>query len=126
MKIKIPCPTEDEEQIALMKWAAVMSGRYPELRLMYHIPNGGARSKPEAARFKAMGVKKGVPDICIGVQFDMGGKYADLSEAAEPPSYMEEDEDLDSALIEQEQDAQTLDLWEDETDIEKEMERDFL
>lgn len=67
MKTKISCPTEDEEQIALMQWAAVMSGRYPELRLMYHIPNGGARSKPEAARFKAMGVKKGVPDICLPV-----------------------------------------------------------
>lgn len=67
MKRTIPCPTEDEEQISLMQWAAVMSGRYPELRLMYHIPNGGARSKPEAARFKAMGVKKGVPDIHLPV-----------------------------------------------------------
>lgn len=67
MKTTIPCPTEDEEQIALMQWASVMSGRYPELHLMYHIPNGGARSKPEAARFKAMGVKKGVPDIHLPV-----------------------------------------------------------
>lgn len=67
MKPKISCPTEDEEQIALMQWAAVMSGRYHELRLMYHIPNGGARSKTEAARFKAMGVKKGVPDIHLPV-----------------------------------------------------------
>lgn len=32
---------------------------------MFHIPNGGARSKSEAARFKAAGVKAGVPDIFL-------------------------------------------------------------
>lgn len=79
MKTTIPCPDEDEEQIALMQWAAVMSGRYPELRLMYHIPNGGARSKPEAVRFKAMGVKKGVPDICLPVaRGQFHGLYIEL------------------------------------------------
>lgn len=30
---------------------------------MYHVPNGGKRSKSEAARFRAMGVKAGVPDM---------------------------------------------------------------
>ena len=38
-------PTEDEEQIAVMSWAALMEGRYPELRLLHHIPNGGKRGK---------------------------------------------------------------------------------
>lgn len=32
---------------------------------MYHIPNGGSRSKAEAGRFRAEGVKSGVPDICL-------------------------------------------------------------
>lgn len=37
---------------------------------MYHIPNGGKRGKAEAGRFRAMGVKSGVPDIFlpVGVQ----------------------------------------------------------
>lgn len=37
---------------------------------MYHVPNGGKRSKSEAARFRAMGVKAGVPDIFLpaGIQ----------------------------------------------------------
>ena len=41
-----------------------------ELSLMYHIPNGGKRGKAEAGRFRAMGVKSGVPDIFlpVGVQ----------------------------------------------------------
>lgn len=61
----INCPTEDTEQMQLFEWARWASGKYPELELMYHIPNGGGRSKAEAGRFKAMGVKAGVPDIFL-------------------------------------------------------------
>lgn len=60
-------PTEDEEQIWLFSWAELNLGRFPELSLMHHIPNGGKRSKSEAARFKAMGVKPGVSDIFLPV-----------------------------------------------------------
>ena len=60
-------PTEDEEQIWLFSWAKLNSGKWPELELMHHIPNGGKRSKTEAARFKAMGVKRGVSDIFLPV-----------------------------------------------------------
>ncbi len=58
-------PTEDTEQAHIFAWAAWASGKYPELNLMHHIPNGGKRSKSEAARFKAQGVKAGVPDIFL-------------------------------------------------------------
>lgn len=58
-------PTEDTEQAHIFAWAAWASGKYPELDLMHHIPNGGKRSKSEAARFKAQGVKAGVPDIFL-------------------------------------------------------------
>lgn len=64
----LPCPTEETEQICLFHWAQAQSGKYPELALMYHIPNGGKRGKAEAARFKAAGVKAGVPDICLPVK----------------------------------------------------------
>lgn len=66
-------PTEDEEQIWLFSWAELKLGRFPELALMHHIPNGGKRSKTEAARFKAMGVKRGVSDIFLPVA--RGGYY---------------------------------------------------
>lgn len=33
--------------------------------LFFHVPNGGNRSKSEGARFKAMGVLAGVPDLVI-------------------------------------------------------------
>lgn len=57
--------TEDAEQTALFRWAAYNSRKYPELELMFHIPNGGKRGKAEAARFRAMGVRAGIPDIFL-------------------------------------------------------------
>lgn len=58
-------PTEEEEQTAVMHWAAMAAGRWPELRLLFHIPNGGKRLKTEAARFRAAGVRSGVPDLFL-------------------------------------------------------------
>ena len=58
-------PTEEEEQTVVMHWATMAAGRWPELRLLFHIPNGGKRSKPEAVRFRAAGVRSGVPDLFL-------------------------------------------------------------
>ena len=60
-------PTEAEEQATLFSWARMVSGRRPELKWMFHVPNGGERGKAEAARFKAEGVKPGVPDIFLPI-----------------------------------------------------------
>lgn len=66
---------EDEEQKIIFEWAALMESNYPALRLMYHVPNGGKRSITEAKRFKAQGVKAGVPDIALPYP---NGKYHGL------------------------------------------------
>ena len=58
---------EELEQIALMQWATMMSEKYPELKLLFHIPNGGKRTMSEAVRFKRAGVKAGVPDLFLPV-----------------------------------------------------------
>jgi hypothetical protein len=60
-------PKEGIEQKYLFIWARYESGKYPELELLYHIPNGGSRNKLEAARLKEQGVKAGVPDLCLPV-----------------------------------------------------------
>ena len=60
-------PTESEEQVTLFSWARLKEGKYPELRLLYHIPNGGSRNQIEAKHLKAQGVKSGVPDLCLPV-----------------------------------------------------------
>lgn len=57
--------SEDGHQLALFCFAA--SSGIPELRWLFHIPNGGYRDKREAGKLKAMGVKSGVPDIFLPV-----------------------------------------------------------
>lgn len=62
-----PIPTESAEQQLLFQWARMQNGKYPELTLLYHIPNEGKRSHKTGARMKAEGLKSGVPDICLPV-----------------------------------------------------------
>lgn len=61
--------SEAEEQAMLIKWAesCVEFNIYPELDLLFAVPNGGRRDKAEAAHLKAQGVKAGVPDLCLPV-----------------------------------------------------------
>ena len=63
----LPVPTESVEQQCLFRWAAFQSGRFPELALLYHVPNGGSRKKAEAGRFRAEGV---------GDQIFLGGLFS--------------------------------------------------
>jgi len=59
--------TEAEEQTMLFQWAEYQRLKYPQLALMFHVPNGGSRNLIEAKKFKQMGVKPGVPDIFLPV-----------------------------------------------------------
>ena len=60
-------PKEAKEQAILFEWAVYVTKKYPELSLMFHIPNGGSRNVIEARNLKAQGVRAGVPDICLPV-----------------------------------------------------------
>ncbi len=65
---------EDQEQLALMKWAQLVTVNDRTLfDHLIHVPNGGWRSPIEAARFKGMGVKAGVPDILLPVRTSQYG-----------------------------------------------------
>ena len=59
--------TESYHQQQVFVWAQFMANKYPELELMYHVPNEGKRSKAAGGRLKAEGLKAGVPDICLPV-----------------------------------------------------------
>lgn len=59
--------SEDTEQIQVIMWASWQQSRYPELSLLHHCPNGGSRNKVEAVKLKQMGVKAGIPDLCLPV-----------------------------------------------------------
>ena len=50
--------TELTEQQEVMEWAEYQTGKYPELKLLYHIPNEGKRSVVNGANLKKAGLKK--------------------------------------------------------------------
>ena len=54
---------EEDLQKACFDWVFAHERRYPALRWVFHSPNGGQRTKAQAGRFKAMGVRAGVVDI---------------------------------------------------------------
>ena len=60
-------PSEHDEQVSLMQWCIASQGKYPKLKRIFAIPNGGQRHKAVAAKLKAEGVRKGVLDICLPV-----------------------------------------------------------
>lgn len=54
---------EENTQIQCVKW---FEYAYPKLSLLlHHSPNGGMRNVIEAARFKAMGTRRGFPDLIL-------------------------------------------------------------
>lgn len=57
--------SEHAEQAALFRWADMQRTRYPALRLLLAVPNGGHRHKATAGRLKAEGVRAGVPDVLL-------------------------------------------------------------
>lgn len=59
--------SESTEQQALFQWASYNEAKHPELKLLYHIPNGGKRYKATAVRLKKEGLKAGVPDVFLSV-----------------------------------------------------------
>lgn len=60
-------PTEEDEQTLLFSWVNMQKHAYPELDLLFHIPNEGKRTAQTGARLKAAGLSSGVPDICLPV-----------------------------------------------------------
>jgi hypothetical protein len=59
--------TELQHQTNVMRWSMTVRDRFPELRLLHHVPNGGSRDKVEAKHLKEAGVKAGVPDLDLPV-----------------------------------------------------------
>ena len=66
-RVRVYASSEHDEQVALLQWAALHAGRYPELGLLFAIPNGGKRDKLVAMQLQREGVKPGVPDLCLPV-----------------------------------------------------------
>ncbi len=69
-RLTMPQPSEWSEQASLFRWAAfVAASRWPELHLMYAIPNGAylVDGPRQGQQLKETGLKPGVLDICLPV-----------------------------------------------------------
>ena len=69
----VSIPSEEDEQKTLVEWLMWHRIRF------CHVPNGGYRTKREGAKFKRLGVQKGMVDILI---FDPPPAYPDNVGAA--------------------------------------------
>lgn len=79
--------SESQEQQALFEWASWQSGKYPELALLFHIPNEGLRNPRTGARLKREGLKAGIPDICLPVaRGGYHGLYIELKVGSNKPT----------------------------------------
>lgn len=78
-KSKLPEPSESAEAKAFMIWCEMHRLKYPELELIFHIPNGQDRDPKIGAILKSEGVKPGIPDYCLPVaRFPFFGLYLEL------------------------------------------------
>lgn len=76
MAVKLPVPTEHQEQVALVRRCRAAVGRYRLARTLLAIPNGGKRDRIAGARLKAEGVVPGIPDLLLPVPIETPGGTA--------------------------------------------------
>lgn len=55
--------TEDQLQQAIIARCDLYACQDERWGEIFHVPNGGARNKREGAKFKRLGVRRGVPDL---------------------------------------------------------------
>lgn len=62
-------PSENQHQMAVIKWSqqASIRKKWPELKLLFHVPNERNCTPQQGKMLKLMGVKRGVPDIFLPV-----------------------------------------------------------
>ena len=82
-------PSEHDEQVALFAWADANVDRWPELALMFSIPNGakvpytrdakGRMFSPERLALTQEGMRRGVPDVFLAaLTREWGGLFIEL------------------------------------------------
>lgn len=108
--------TEHAHQVALFMWASQNLERYPELKWMYAIPNGGERNVAVAGRLKAEGVKSGVSDVCLPVRsWPNHGLYIEMKKPGGKES--EAQKEFGAFLKDQGYKYQMCDHWEKARDL---------
>jgi len=56
---------EDTIQAAFFSWVDLHKARFPQLGLIYAVPNAGKRDRRVGQLLKLTGLRAGVPDVCL-------------------------------------------------------------
>ena len=112
--------TESGHQRAVFAWAALNVARYPELKWLHHIPNGGSRgddAKSRAIRggaLKAEGVKTGVSDLSLPVKRgEFSGLYVEMKKPGKIKTESQDQKDFGAFVKSQGFGYVCVDNWED-------------
>ena len=82
-------PSESQHQMAVIKWSqqASIREKWPELKLLYHVPNERICDQRQGRMFKLMGVKRGVPDLTLPVaRGQYHGLYIEMKDDTGAPT----------------------------------------
>lgn len=83
MSLSLNLRGEDAIQAEIIQWSYKESKNCAPLWLLHHIPNGGWRGYAQGMRFKALGVKSGVPDLCLPcARHGYNGLYIEVKDGA--------------------------------------------
>ena len=69
MTYKATALAEAQHQAMVLKWTqqATIRAKWPELSLLFHVPNERHCTPQQGKNLQRMGVKRGVPDLCLPV-----------------------------------------------------------
>lgn len=119
--------TESGHQRAVFAWAALHLGKWPELRWLHHIPNGGSRGDDARSRqirgaaLKAEGVKTGVSDLCLPVKRgEFSGLYIEMKKPGKLKSESKEQKEFGAFVQSQGFGYVCVDEWTKAVEVLKE------
>ena len=73
--------SENQHQMLVVKWSQqeAIRKKWPELKLLFHIPNERNCTPQQGKNLQRMGVKRGFPDLCLPVPRGMyHGLYIEM------------------------------------------------
>ena len=84
--------SEQSEQTAVIRWARLFEVHYPKLRWLHASLNGAHMSPRHAARMKAAGMTKGIPDLFLPVRASgYNGLYIEMKIGKNKPTPEQEE-----------------------------------